>query len=351
MLNSHTLISWYQLHKRDLPWRHTSDPYAIWLSEIILQQTRVSQGLDYYYAFLDAYPSVQDLANASEQEVLKLWQGLGYYSRARNLHTAAQTIAGDMNGTFPDTYAEIIKLKGVGPYTAAAIASFAFGEFTPVIDGNVQRVVSRWLGLDEPVDTTPGKKAILQVLQPAIEKVNPAHFNQAIMELGATVCTPKNPTCTQCPLAENCHARATHSWDQFPQKKSKTKVQNRYLHCFLFSTTSHQMLRKRGIDGIWKNMFDLPSIEFETPPSAQDVRAHFDQIYPDHTSAQLTTLEQTTHILSHRKLHVTLHRVEPPVFKGTFPANHHWILREEQEQYPIPRLTERLLEKWGKPTD
>lgn len=346
MLNAPALTSWYDTHKRDLPWRHTTDPYRIWLSEIILQQTRVDQGMKYYHAFVDRFPDVLALAAADEQLVLRTWQGLGYYSRARNLHAAAQHIAENLNGTFPNTYPDIIQLKGVGPYTAAAIASFAFGEATPVVDGNVQRVISRFRALDIEVDTRAGHQAILDVLTPAIGTVDPATFNQAIMELGATVCTPKKPACATCPLHVNCTAGPAGTWAEFPKKKGKTNVVDRWLDCFLFASETHVLLRKRDTSGIWKNMYDFPTAEFDAAPTLEATQTAFAELFPAMNGNQLAALTKTKHVLSHRRLHVTLYRVhtsEPAAAQGD---DLHWIARTRLDDYPLPRLVERLLENW-----
>ena len=201
-----TLIDWYHRHKRDLPWRNTRDAYKIWLSEIILQQTRVEQGLPYYERFIETFPNISALANAHEDDVLKLWQGLGYYSRARNLHAAAKQVLQEFNGNFPSTFNEIIALKGVGEYTAAAIASFAFDEKHPVLDGNVYRCIARLFGLHDPIDNAKSKKVFYDILWKEIEHANPHLFNQAIMEFGAMQCRPKNPDCGVCPFADQCYA-------------------------------------------------------------------------------------------------------------------------------------------------
>jgi A/G-specific adenine glycosylase len=227
---SNKLVSWYQVNKRDLPWRNTANAYYIWLSEIILQQTRVAQGMPYYLSFVKAYPKIEDLANAPEDEVLKMWQGLGYYSRARNLHFTAKDIAANYGGKFPNDYQKILKLKGVGTYTAAAITSFAFDLPYAVVDGNVVRALSRIFGINTPFDTTIGKKQFKELTQELLIKENPSVYNQAIMEFGAMQCKPKSPDCSVCPMRDFCEAYNNNTIAELPVKSKKIKVKNRFLH-------------------------------------------------------------------------------------------------------------------------
>lgn len=258
------LINWYSKYKRDLPWRKTQNPYFIWLSEIILQQTQVKQGLPYYYAFVKQYPSVFDLANASEEEVLKLWQGLGYYSRARNLHATAQHIALELNGVFPNTYKGLIQLKGIGDYTASAIASIAFNEVAAVVDGNVYRVLSRYFGIDTPINSTQGIKEFKALASTLIDKHQPATYNQAIMEFGAIQCKPKNPECEVCPLKNGCMALQKNTLDQLPVKLKKTKVTTKYFNFLVCVDKDKNILfEKRDKKGIWQNLYQFPLIETE----------------------------------------------------------------------------------------
>ncbi|MCW8941497.1 MAG: A/G-specific adenine glycosylase, partial [Flavobacteriales bacterium] len=237
---SQKLISWYKNNKRDLPWRNTINPYKIWLSEIILQQTRVNQGLSYYYKFIEHYPSVKDLANASEQEVLKLWQGLGYYSRARNLHATARIITENYDGIFPVDYKKILSLKGVGEYTAAAITSFAYNQPYPVVDGNVFRVLARIYGVDTPIDTPEGKKTFNGLANKLIDKKQAATYNQAIMEFGALVCTPKNPECENCIFNNICAALINQQIELLPLKSKKIKQTNRYFNYLIIETNNSE---------------------------------------------------------------------------------------------------------------
>ena len=259
------IIQWYLLNKRDLPWRETKDPYAIWLSEVILQQTRVDQGLSYYHRFLTAFPKVKDLADAEEFEVMKLWQGLGYYSRARNLHSTAKSIVEKHGGVFPNRYEDIIALKGIGPYTAAAIASFAFGLPFATVDGNVYRILSRIFGLEIPIDSTIGKKQFAQLGNELLDKTQPGLFNQAMMELGALICSPKNPQCDICPFKKDCKAKALDLIDVLPVKEKKVKVKVRVFHYLVMSDEKSVVMKRRGAGDIWQGLFDFPVIEDMKP--------------------------------------------------------------------------------------
>ena len=255
------LLKWFRSNHRPLPWKGIKDPYLIWLSEIILQQTRVEQGLPYYEKFKEHYPRVQDLAAAPEDEVMKLWEGLGYYSRARNLHTTAKFITNELHAEFPNDYKSILSLKGVGPYTAAAIASFAFDLPYAVVDGNVYRVLARHFGIEKEVDSTEGKKFFAQLAQELLDKKNPADYNQAIMDFGATQCVPKSPNCSSCPLANSCYAFRQMSVQQFPRKGKKIKKRTRYFNFLVFNMGNHVFIVKRLGKDIWKNLYQFPLIE------------------------------------------------------------------------------------------
>ena len=258
------VTNWYSINKRDLPWRNTKDPYFIWLSEIILQQTQVNQGLPYYLKFTEAYPTVFDLANAPEEDVLKLWQGLGYYSRARNLHESAKYIANVCGGKFPKTYDQIIKLKGVGDYTASAISSIAFNEPNAVVDGNVYRLFSRFFGIETPINSTEGIKEFKALSQSLIEKEKPGVFNQAIMEFGARQCKPKSPDCSVCPLKLGCVAHQKNIIDQLPVKLKKQKIKHRFFnYLVIIDPKRNTIFEKRTKKGIWQNLFQFPLIESE----------------------------------------------------------------------------------------
>lgn len=304
------LITWYLENKRDLPWRKTTNPYYIWLSEVILQQTKVAQGLPYYLAFVNTFPTVFDLANAEEQEVLKLWQGLGYYSRARNLHHTAKYITENNNGNFPDTYKELLTLKGVGEYTAAAIASFAFGEVSPVVDGNVYRVLARHYGILTDIASSGAKKEFTALATQLIDTKKPALFNQAIMEFGAIQCTPKNPDCTNCPLVQTCVAFATNQVTTLPIKEKKIRIQNRFLHYLLVIDADHKStLNQRTAKGIWHNLYEFPVVE---TPTAVSEKYLFDTIknqYPNSTEILHLSSENVVHKLSHQHLHIQFWKI------------------------------------------
>jgi A/G-specific adenine glycosylase len=261
---SNLLIQWYLLNKRDLPWRNTINPYHIWLSEIMLQQTRVAQGTPYFLAFTTAFPTVFDLAKADEEQVLKLWQGLGYYSRARNLHKAAQYVAFELNGVFPNNYKQLLELKGVGEYTAAAIASFSYNEAVPVVDGNVFRVLSRYFDVETDIALASAKKEFAALAFELMPKDDPATFNQAIMEFGALQCVPRNPDCTICVFNASCLALQKNKINQLPVKSKKLKVTKRYFNYLVIADENdNTLVQKRTAKGIWHNLYEFPLIESE----------------------------------------------------------------------------------------
>jgi len=307
---SKLLTTWYLQNKRDLPWRKTTNPYLIWLSEIMLQQTRVAQGLPYFLSFTKAFPTVFDLANAKEEEVLKLWQGLGYYSRARNLHNTAKHVATDLNGKFPDNYKSLLQLKGIGEYTAAAIASFSYNEVTPVVDGNVYRVLSRYFGIETDISSPKAKKEFTDLAYELIDKQQPALFNQAIMEFGALQCVPKNPSCNICPLNTSCWALANKKVDLLPIKGKKTKITNRYFNYLLIIDNQQKtIVHKRIQKGIWHNLYEFPVIETEKEESIKTIS--------DLIQAQFSEIEKIIHLdsetvlhkLSHQHLHINFWKI------------------------------------------
>jgi len=261
------LLAWSAAHPRPLPWKGERDPYKIWLSEIILQQTRVEQGLPYYERFIAAYPTVWDLADAPEDELMKLWEGLGYYSRARNLHAAAKHIANDLGGRFPDTYAGLLRLKGVGDYTAAAVASFAFGLPHAVVDGNVYRVLSRFFGIADPTDTPAAKRAFTTLANQLLDPERPGAFNQAIMDFGATWCTPQQPRCPQCPMLPHCVAAQTRRIADFPAKSKKIEKKERFFFYLVVNWQGNLYIQKRTQKDIWQNLFEFPMIELGALPT------------------------------------------------------------------------------------
>ncbi len=332
-----SLVRWYEEKKRTLPWRETKDPYLIWLSEIILQQTRVDQGLQYYLKFKSAFPTVQHLANANEMEVLNLWKGLGYYSRARNLHATAKSIIENYHGKFPSTYDEIIKLKGIGSYTAAAISSFAFDEDKAVLDGNVFRVLSRLFNLNTPIDSTLGKKEFQELANELLDKKNPAQHNQAIMEFGAMQCVPVNPKCDLCPLDFMCEAKAKNLIKQLPIKIGKTKITNKYFVFQIIKNEGEVLLEKRNDSGIWKNMYQFPLIEFQ---NAEEKLTFIQNGKYEYVSTEVK------HILSHQHLycHFVISKSQEKIADDT----QLWVNIEGFSNYPVPRVIERFLEENSK---
>ncbi len=265
------IISWYNSNKRDLPWRETLDPYRIWISEIILQQTRVSQGLPYYQKFVKAFPTVQDLAKANEQDVLSLWQGLGYYSRARNMHKCAKHITTDYEGLFPPRFEELLKLPGIGPYTAAAISSLAFNNPIPVVDGNVYRVLARVFGINNNIADAKSFKLFFDLSADLIDQKEPGTYNQGVMELGATICSPQSPDCANCPVEANCFARANKKQKEFPVKIKKKRNTNRYFTYLVLECSGKLAMSKRVGKGIWQEMFEFYLIEHKAPTEIENI--------------------------------------------------------------------------------
>ena len=338
---SDMLLTWYEEHKRELPWRETCDPYAIWISEIILQQTRVAQGLDYFQRFMQRFPDVQTLAEADEDEVLKLWQGLGYYSRARNLHTAAKQIA--LKGKFPTTYEDIKELKGVGNYTAAAIASIAFGLPHAVVDGNVYRVLARHFGFFNPIDTTQGQKWFKECAELLLDKKNPGRYNQAIMDFGATQCTPWTPDCSQCPCADTCWAHANNNTAELPVKLKKTAVTHRYFSYLYVRTGEHILLRRRPKGDIWQGLYEPVVIEGKERALSEDELREHPQLRSLLSAAPLRLLARNiSHQLTHRHLHADFYAVDAPA--GMSIKGYDTIPEDLRSQYAVSRLVERLFE-------
>ncbi len=339
------LLVWYESNKRDLPWRHTRDPYAVWLSEVILQQTRVNQGLEYYHRFLKLFPTVFDLASASEDQVLKAWQGLGYYSRARNLHTTARQVAGSYKGIFPTTSAELKQLKGIGDYTSAAIASFCYDECVPVLDGNVQRVVARLLALEEPVDRPSGKSVILESLKKWIDPKHPATFNQAIMEFGALQCTPQNPRCEVCPLQGGCRSFALQRTTDFPIKSGKTKVTDVWMYYLIFIHNNEVLIRQRVHSGIWKGLYDFPSVDSERAMEMQEVLGQWcNERGLKEKLTLLGSCVELQHVLSHRRVHAVFAEMIVPKKIETRPAER-WIALNEFASLGVSRLVDRYIKE------
>ena len=311
---SNILIKWYLQNKRDLPWRKTTNPYHIWLSEIMLQQTRVAQGMPYFFAFTKEFPTVFDLANASEEQVLKLWQGLGYYSRARNLHKTAQNVANDLNGIFPSNYKDLLKLKGVGEYTAAAIASFSYNEVVPVVDGNVFRVLSRYFDIESDIAAPATKKEFTELAFELVPKDNPAIFNQAIMEFGALQCVPKSPDCSICCFNESCAALQKKKVAVLPVKSKKLKVTNRFFnYLILEDVVGNTLIQKRTAKGIWHNLYEFPLLETNEIIDFDAVsKAVTNDIFSSYTVLSIEECNEATviHKLSHQHLHIQFWKVK-----------------------------------------
>ena len=369
------ILNWYEVHKRILPWRDITDPYKIWISEVILQQTRVIQGLEYYKRFIERFPDVHALAIAEEQEVLKYWQGLGYYSRARNLHVAAQSIETRFGGKFPEDYKSILSLKGIGEYTAAAIASFAFNLPYPVVDGNVFRFLSRFFAIEEPVDTSKGKKLFTELAAQMMDRRQAGLFNQAIMEFGALQCVPASPDCGECLLATHCLSKMQGRVSEFPVKLNKPKTKELYLYYFYIHSGEFIFLKKREGKGIWQNLYEFPSVESEVSLEFEDLIKHkdFRRLFPANTChptldagfpEKSTTdcqgiaglrfappamtfkllVKNYKHVLTHRILYADFYEISVENELGL--EKYKKIKQNEIGEYPMHRLMQFFFEKF-----
>jgi A/G-specific adenine glycosylase len=339
------LFEWYVFNKRELPWRDINNPYFIWLSEIILQQTRVEQGLPYYLKFTKAFPTVADLAKAKEDIVLKLWQGLGYYSRARNLHFSAKYIVQHYKGNFPTTYNNILNLKGVGTYTAAAIASFSFGLPHAVVDGNVIRFLSRFFGISTRFDTSLGKKKYEDLAQDLLDIANPGEYNQAIMEFGAIQCTPKSPKCSSCPFIINCVAYNTNSIQKLPLKSKKIKIKNRYLNYLLIQKDNSVILGKRN-EGIWNGLYEFPFIEYSNKKSDKLLVSSSKWIaFFENTEYEIESVShEFSHKLSHQHIFAKFWTVKIIDFEL---EKYSFVKNLNLKNYPVSRLTDKFLKEYN----
>jgi len=338
---SDNILIWYGENRRDLPWRNTKDPYLIWISEIILQQTRVSQGYDYYLSFVSRFPDVCSLASAPEDEVMRYWQGLGYYSRARNLHAAAKS----MNGTFPTTYEGVRALKGVGDYTAAAICSFAYDMPYAVVDGNVFRVLSRYFGIDTPIDSTTGKKLFTALAQDNLDESCPAEYNQAMMDFGALQCTPQSPACMYCPLAETCVAFRTGMAEELPVKQQKLSVKTRHFNYLWVKAGEYTYINKRTEKDIWQNLYELPLVESEHELSQIELLERMKPWLTDDEEIQLDLLIQgVKHVLTHRVIMANFYQVTLPPGSSSF-SSFIMVKPESLASYAFPRLITSFLNK------
>ena len=339
---SNKLVNWYKANKRDLPWRNTVNAYHIWLSEIILQQTRVAQGTPYYLAFIKEFPDLEDLANASEDKVLKMWQGLGYYSRARNLHFTAKDIAKNYGGKFPNDYKKILKLQGVGTYTAAAISSFAFDLPYAVVDGNVIRVLSRVFGLDTPFDTTIGKKKFQSLAQQLLITEHPAIYNQAIMEFGALQCVSKSPDCSICPMQDFCEAYNVNRVNILPVKSKTIKVKNRFLHFLMIKDKGNIYLKKRR-KGIWMGLYEFPFLEFKHRVSEKEVldSEEWLNFFKANKLDVCLVSNEFVHVLSHQKIYAQFWQLKA---KDISLKEYKLVPKKDLLNYPVSRLTEKYFE-------
>ena len=344
---SQLLIKWYEENKRCLPWRDTNDSYRIWVSEVILQQTRVAQGIGYYLRFIEKFPNVNVLAQTSENEVLKLWQGLGYYTRARNLHKGAKTVQTLFDSRLPDAHKEIISIEGIGEYTAAAILSIAYNKPYAVVDGNVFRVLSRLFAIDTPIDSNVGRKLFSALAHELLDITQPGIHNQAIMEFGALHCTPTQPLCISCPLQHLCIAKKLNMQIDFPVKSKKVKVRKRYIHYFQIEYNGFTYLNKRiGVD-IWKNLYDFPSIETDENINLSNLMEteFFETLFTDSDVTFLTNPKQYKHVLSHQHIYAAFYVVNATKLNDYFDLNFLKIRTSDVSLYPIPRLIHRYLEQ------
>lgn len=340
------IIRWYLTNKRSLPWRDTQDAYVIWLSEIILQQTRVEQGMPYFNRFLEAYPTVSDFAAATETQILKLWQGLGYYSRGRNMLFTAKQILELHNGIFPVQYDELIKLKGIGEYTAAAISSFSSGEAKAVLDGNVFRVLSRYYGISTPINSTEGKKQFSELAQSLIHHDDPALYNQAVMEFGALQCKPKSPDCPSCPLQISCYARTHNQVSVLPVKLKKLTVKTRYINYFICQNGNEILVNKRIYDDIWQHLYDFPRIE--TPEAVSIFNGDFIKEVKQNFGPDVTVLPlmELKHLLTHQIIYVQFFALDNYIINFNTNAEAKWVSWADFDQLPQPKILTKFINNY-----
>lgn len=346
---SNNLIIWYLDNKRDLPWRQTSNPYFIWVSEVILQQTRVLQGLPYYYRFIEEFSSVNLLAQAPLDKILKLWQGLGYYSRARNMHIAAKQVMDKYEGVFPSTYKELLNLKGVGEYTAAAVASLAYNEPVAVVDGNVIRVISRLFGTSEPVDKPSVFKEIRQQARLLLPEDNAAIHNQAIMEFGALQCVPVNPDCLNCPLMGHCLAFKHKVVEKIPFKQTKVKVRNRFFYYFVIHDNNHIFFQRRNAGDIWEGLYEFPLVEASETLSIKElpdlIKTH--DILSGNNFSKIEITGPVKHILTHQRLEVYFIHLRTDFLLTNSPERWLRIEADNIRELAVPRVIDRYIRSNG----
>lgn len=337
------LIRWYLIHKRTLPWRDTTDAYVIWLSEIILQQTRVEQGLPYFNRFLETYPTVKDFAAATETQILKLWQGLGYYSRGRNMLVTAKEVVELYKGVFPVKYIELIKLKGIGEYTAAAISSFSSGEAQAVLDGNVFRVLARYFGIDTPINSSQGKKQFTELAQSLLHTEDPALYNQSIMEFGALQCKPKSPRCEICPLQLTCYAKNNDLVALLPVKLKKIKIRIRYINYFVCQYEDNVLVNQRTEDDIWQNLYDFPRLEMDLAVNIED--KNFINLIKQTfgTGVVVRPLVQMKHLLTHQIIYVQFFALDNYIINFNIGAEKKWVSWAHFDQLPQPKVLTKFI--------
>jgi A/G-specific adenine glycosylase len=337
------ILNWYENNFRPLPWRATKDPYKIWLSEVILQQTQVVQGLSYYEKFIEKFPDVFSLANASEEDVLKNWQGLGYYSRARNLHKTAKIVANNLKGHFPNTMEDMIKLYGIGPYTASAILSMAFEKEHPVLDGNVFRFIARLYAIDLAVNVAKNNKAFINILNEMMIGQKPSLFNNAMMEMGAIICKPQNPDCLNCPVQKYCEARKKNNISKYPIKTQKVKTKNRFFNYLFIEEGNSFYIQLRDKEDIWKHLYQFPLIESTNPIDIEELDSIIAEKWQFKLKEKIKLIVSTQHILTHQKIHVKFWLLK--VYKNQFKDDENYIKTNHLEfkKYPIPKLIEKII--------
>ena len=341
---SKQILNWYALHKRDFPWRRTKDPYKIWLSEIILQQTKTSQGLKFYLNFLKSFPTIEKLALANEEQVLKLWQGLGYYSRARNLHLSAKHIHYNLKGIFPNNYDELKKLKGVGPYTAAAISSICFKEIRAAVDGNVYRILARVFEVYTTINSANGIKYFQELANSLISIDAPGDYNQGLMDLGATICTPKKPRCECCPIATKCISLKKRVTSMLPMKIKKIKIRTRYISYFCINYNMHYLMKKRKGNDIWKNLYEFPSIESKNQMKELSEKEQKKiNLILGHNNYSLIKSIRWKHKLSHQLLHITIHHITTNKTANT--TDYIKVNKKTLFELPVPKPIEKFLKE------
>ena len=341
---------WYKKNKRDLPMRHTFDPYRIWIAEVIMQQTRLNQGLPYYHKFIKSFPNVHALASATEMEVLNLWQGLGYYSRARNLQAAAKYVVEELDGEMPGDYKGLLGLKGVGKYTAAAIASFCYGEPVAAVDGNVSRVIARLFGVEEAINTSAGAKQIEQLAGELLDRKDPGMHNQAMIDFGAMMCVPLSPRFGECPLSALCEAYGSARVDQFPRKIPKKKPVDRWIWFYIIKCKGEIAITQRGSKEIWKSLFQFPAEESNTPLSETGMMDRVASLFAPALPPALS-LKKISPEIKHQLTHLTLKtrfiHLEAELWPETLPESWIKISLDQMDDYPVPRLINRYMESFN----